>query len=131
MKPEELKYSESHEWVHVARDEGGKIATIGITKFAVEQLSNLVYMELPQIGKQVRVQKEFGEVESVKAVSPLYSPVDGEVIAVNDAVPKNLEILDRDPYGEGWLIRVKISDDGGLSKLMDLAAYERQCSHEG
>ena len=131
MKPEELRYSETHEWVHVANERGAKIATIGISKFAVEQLSNLVYMELPKVGTQLQADQEFGEVESVKAVSPLYSPVAGEVIAVNDSVPRNLEVLDTDPYGAGWLIKLKLSDDAGLNKLMDLAAYERQCSHDG
>lgn len=131
MKPEELRYAETHEWVHVDEEGGQRVATVGITKFAVEQLSNLVYMELPAVGKRLEKNKEFGEVESVKAVSPLYSPINGEVVAVNDQVPKSLEILDTDPYGAGWLIKVKLSDDAGLADLMDLAAYERQCAHEG
>ncbi len=131
MKPEDLLYSETHEWVSMGTEAGAKIATIGITKFAVEQLSNIVYMELPGIGKTVKAQSEFGEVESVKAVSPLYSPVEGEIVAVNKEVPKNLEILNSDPYVAGWLIKVKISNDGGLSNLMDFKAYEKQCAQEG
>lgn len=129
MKPEDLRYSETHEWVHAAEENGKTVATIGITKFAVEQLSNLVYMELPKVGRQLTLEKEFGEVESVKAVSPLYSPVTGEVVAVNESVPKNLEILDSDPYGAGWLIKVRLDNPSELSRLIDLATYQRQCEH--
>ena len=83
VKPEELLYSETHEWTHVAHEGGQKIATVGISKFAVEQLTDLVYMQLPEVGKHLKAGSEFGEVESVKAVSSLYSPVEGDVVAVN------------------------------------------------
>src|SRR3954466_13815622 len=83
MKSEELLYAETHEWVHVAAEGGRKVGTVGVTAFAVEQLTDLVFMELPKVGATVAAGKEFGEVESVKAVSPLYSPVSGEVVAVN------------------------------------------------
>ncbi len=131
MNPAELLYAESHEWVHVAEEDGQKVATIGISDFAIEQLNDLVYMDLPEVGKQVEAGSEFGEVESVKAVSPLYSPVDGEVIAVNDALTDNLETLNEDPYGEGWVIKVKVTDEGHLAKLMDQATYQKQCAEEG
>jgi glycine cleavage system H protein len=131
MNPAELLYAESHEWVHVAEEDGQKMATIGISDFAIEQLNDLVYMDLPEVGKQVEAGSEFGEVESVKAVSPLYSPVDGEVIAVNDSLPDNLETLNEDPYGAGWVIKVKVTDDGNLAKLMDQATYQKQCAEEG
>ena len=131
MKPEELRYAETHEWVAV-RDEGGrKIGIVGITAFAIEQLTDLVHMVLPKVGKTVKQGTEFGEVESVKAVSSLYSPVDGEVIAVNNDLPSRLETLGSDPYGEGWMIKVALAGDGGVGKLMDLAAYQKQCAAEG
>ncbi len=131
MNPENLLYAETHEWASVAVENGVKVATIGISKFAIEQLTDLVFMELPKVGRQVAAGGEFGEVESVKAVSPLYSPVDGEVIAVNDSLPDKLDTLGDDPYNEGWLIKVKISDESGLAKLMDYAAYQKQCAEEG
>ena len=87
-------------------------------------------MVLPKVGGTVKQGEEFGEVESVKAVSSLYSPVDGEIIAVNSDLPNKLETLGSDPYGAGWLMKVAITNDAGLSKLMDKAAYERQCAAE-
>lgn len=136
MKPEDLKYSESHEWVAVA-DEGaagagsGRIATIGITAFAVEQLTDLVFMQLPPVGRQVEAGTEFGEVESVKAVSSLYCPVSGEVVAVNSQLPSNLEVLKTDPYEAGWMIKVRMRDETELAKLLDFAAYSQQIAEHG
>lgn len=129
--PEELLYAETHEWVRMAEDDGQKVATVGISAFAVEQLTDLVFMELPAVGTRVDAQDEFGEVESVKAVSPLYSPVAGEIIAVNDSLPDNLELLGQDPFGAGWLIKVKVSDESGLANLLDYAAYQKQCAEAG
>jgi glycine cleavage system H protein len=131
VKPEELLFSKTHEWAGVASEGGTKMATVGISKFAVEQLTDLVFMELPDVGVQVSAGKEFGIVESVKAVSPLYSPVDGEVIAVNSALPDKLETLGSDPYGAGWIMKVKLSDEASLDKLLDYAAYQKQCAEEG
>jgi glycine cleavage system H protein len=134
VKPEELLYSESHEWVQVAPSDstgGGKIATIGISAFAVEQLTDLVFMQLPGVGKVVAAGTEFGEVESVKAVSSLYSPVSGEVVAVNSQLPTNLDILKTDPYGQGWMVKVRMSHEGELAKLLDHAAYQKQCADHG
>ncbi len=128
MNPQELLYSDTHEWAHVAPVGSEKIATIGISAFAVEQLTDIVFMELPAKGKQVSAGQEFGEVESVKAVSPLYSPVDGEIVEVNSTLPSNLERLSADPYGEGWIIKVKISDESALSRLMSYADYQKQCA---
>ena len=108
MNPEQLLYSESHEWTSVAEVDGAKVATIGISAFAVSELSDLVFMELPEVGKQVAAGEEFGEVESVKAVSPLYSPVDGEIIEVNTDLPNQLETLNEDPYEKGWIIKVSL-----------------------
>lgn len=130
MKPEELLYSETHEWVHVADKGGERIATIGISAFAVEQLTDLVYMELPDVGRTLSAGEEFGVVESVKAVSPLYSPVAGEVVEVNTALPDKLETLSTDPYNAGWILKVRISDETALKKLLDYAAYQKQCAAE-
>jgi len=131
VKPEELLFSETHEWVRV-QDEGGvKVATIGISAFAVEQLTDLVFMELPPVGKFVAAGQELGEVESVKAVSPLYSPVDGEIIDVNRDLPDRLETLNQDPYNAGWIVKVRLTDETALSKLMDYAAYQKQCAEAG
>lgn len=131
MKPEQLRYAETHEWVAVSDEGGRKVGTVGITAFAIEQLTDLVHMVLPKVGKTVEQGKEFGEVESVKAVSSLYSPVNGEVIAVNSDLPNRLETLGSDPYGEGWMIKVALAGDGGVTKLMDHAAYQKQCAAEG
>jgi glycine cleavage system H protein len=130
MKPEELLYAETHEWVGVGQEGGRKVGTIGITAFAIEQLTDLVHMVLPKVGTKVTAGKEFGEVESVKAVSSLYSPVSGEIVAVNDQLPHHLEKLGEDPYNNGWMIKVALADEGDLSKLMDHAAYQKQCASE-
>ena len=127
VDPSKLLFAETHEWVAVESVGGNRVATIGISPFAVEQLTDLVYIELPKVGAKATAGKEFGEVESVKAVSALYSPVDGEIVAVNDALADSLEVLGTDAYGQGWMIKVKLSDEAALSKLMDLAAYEKQC----
>lgn len=130
MKPEELLYAETHEWVAVSTEGGRKIGTIGITAFAIEQLTDLVHMVLPKVGSKAIAGKEFGEVESVKAVSSLYSPVSGEIVAVNDQLPGRLEKLGDDPYTAGWMMKVAIADESDLGKLMDHAAYQKQCASE-
>ena len=120
-------YCPTHEWVRTTEENGETVATVGISAFAVEQLTDLVYMELPSVGNQVAAGQEFGEVESVKAVSPLYSPVSGEVIAVNDELADQLETLNDDPYTAGWIMKVKLS--GALpDNLLDFAAYQKQCA---
>ncbi len=131
MNPDELLYAKTHEWAKVDDENGAKVATVGISAFAVEQLTDLVYMELPSVGKQVEAGREFGEVESVKAVSPLYSPVTGEIIAVNSGLPDSLETLNADPYNAGWILKVKLTDETSLSNLLDHAAYQKQCAEEG
>ncbi len=128
MNQEELLYAPTHEWVHVSDDD---VATIGITDFAVEQLTDLVYMELPEPGTLLTAGDEFGEVESVKAVSPMYSPVDGEVIEVNSGLPDNLEVLGDDAFGKGWIAKVRLTSREPLAKLLDYAAYKKQCAEAG
>ncbi|HYO24537.1 MAG TPA: glycine cleavage system protein GcvH [Lacipirellulaceae bacterium] len=127
MKPENLKYAKTHEWVAV---EGG-VATVGISAFAVEALTDLVFIELPKVGAKVTAEQPFCEVESVKAVSDVYAPVTGEVIEVNSTLPGALETLSSDPFGAGWIAKIKISDEANLAKLLDFAAYEKQCAEEG
>jgi glycine cleavage system H protein len=131
MNPQDLLYAETHEWVRVSHEGGRKVATVGITSFALEQLTDLVHMVLPKVGAQVKAGQPFGEVESVKAVSDLYSPVDGEVIAVHGELVNQLESLPSDPYNKGWMIKVAIQDESSLKRLMDAESYEKQCASEG
>ncbi|HEX8204278.1 MAG TPA: glycine cleavage system protein GcvH [Isosphaeraceae bacterium] len=124
MDPQSLKFTSTHEWVAIAGDE----ATIGITRFAVEQLTDLLLIDLGRagVGTRLTAGQEFGEIESVKSVSDLYCPVAGEVIAVNPAVADDVQVLARDPYGEGWLIKVRLSDPTApISGLMDHQTYQR------
>lgn len=130
MNPEELMYSKTHEWVHLSSEDGNRVATVGISAFAVEQLTDLVYIELPEVGRQVTAGEPFGEIESVKAVSDLYSPVTGEIVEVNSQITDKLEAFSEDPYGQGWILKVKLADDSGLDQLLDHAAYQKQCSEE-
>lgn len=130
MKPEELLFAKTHEWAHVESSGGGKVATVGISAFAVEALTDLVYMQLPSVGRKVKAGESFGEIESVKAVSDLYSPVDGEVVEVNSALPNKLETLNADPYGAGWIAKIRLTDEAALKNLMDYAAYQKMCAEE-
>lgn len=131
MNKEQLLYAETHEWADVTEADGGRIATVGISDFAVEQLTDLVFMDLPAVGQQVTAGEPFGEIESVKAVSDLYSPVDGKIVEVNTALPDALETLNDDPYEKGWIVKIQLSDESGLAKLMDFAAYQKQCAEAG
>ena len=131
MKPQELLYAKSHEWVHVDRAGGSPVATIGISHFAVEALTDLVYLELPEVGRQVKAGQSIGEIESVKAVSDIYSPVSGEIVEVNGALPDGLGKLNDDPYGDGWIAKIKLADEADLKNLLSHAAYEKQCADEG
>ena len=126
--PENLRYLDSHEWAHVSADEPG-IATVGISSFAVEQLTDLVFMALPKVGQEVTAGHEFGEVESVKAVSPMYSPVSGTVVGVHEELVNRLDSLNQDPYENGWIMKVKMSDPSELTKLLDWPTYKHQCEN--
>ncbi len=129
MEPEKLLYATTHEWVSV--DDETDVATVGISAFAVEQLTDLVYIELPEVGKVVTAGDSFGEIESVKAVSDLYCPVSGEILEVNKDLADSLETFSADPYGKGWIAKIKISDKSTLNALMDHPAYAKQCAEEG
>lgn len=118
--PEDLHYSKDHEWVRV----DGDIATIGITDYAQNSLGDVVYVELPKVGDELAAQEAFGSVESVKAVSELFTPVSGKVQEVNDALQDEPEKVNSDPYGEAWMIRVKMSSPGEVDSLLTVAEYE-------
>jgi glycine cleavage system H protein len=130
VKPEELIYAKTHEWVHVEDADGTKTATIGISAFAVEALTDLVFLDLPEVGRQISAGEILGEIESVKAVSDLYSPVSGEVIEVNSALPDSLETLSEDPYGPGWIAKIRLATDEGLDDLMSYSEYQDLCVEE-
>lgn len=126
MDPATLKYTKTHEWVAVE----GDVATIGISDFAVHLLSDLVYADLPPVGKKVTQGQSFGEVESVKAVSDVYAPVSGEVVARNDKLPDNLDLLTTSPFDAGWMIKVRLSNPGELSSLLTQTSYKAHCDAE-
>ncbi|HTT77310.1 MAG TPA: glycine cleavage system protein GcvH [Candidatus Binataceae bacterium] len=124
--PPGLKYSREHEWV--AAEEA--IATVGITDHAQEQLGEIVYIELPAVGEKVSKDDPFGVIESVKAVSDIYAPVSGTVVEVNEDLPESPEMVNEDPYGDGWLIKIRISDTADFDDLMDSAEYEEMVARE-
>jgi glycine cleavage system H protein len=143
MTLEQLLYAKTHEWVDVQTDpSGAKIATVGISAFALEALTDLVYIELPEVGRQVKAGESFGVIESVKAVSDLVCPVDGEIVEVNTRLlrgrgikpgkyePPDFDFLAKDPYESGWFVKIRISDETGLSALLDYGAYQKQCEEE-
>ncbi|WP_020673607.1 glycine cleavage system protein GcvH [Amycolatopsis nigrescens] len=123
--PEELRYTEEHEWV--ATREGGSVR-VGITEYAQDQLGDVVFVDLPEVGRQVTAGDSFGEVESTKSVSELFAPLAGEVVAVNDAVADSPELINSDPYGEGWLIEIKLDDGASVDSLLDAEAYQKLTS---
>jgi glycine cleavage system H protein len=120
MYPQEFLYTKEHEWIRVDEE----IGTIGITDYAQKELGDIVYVELPKPGEHVAANESFGTVESVKAVSEIYSPVSGEVTAVNAKLEQNPEMLNTDPHGEAWLIRVRLSNRSEIEKLMSADEYE-------
>ena len=130
MDPKQLRFTKTHEWVALGEEGGQPVATVGITAFAVEALTDLVFIELPEMGRQVKAGEPFCEVESVKAVSDVYAPVSGQVVAVNDSLPDHLDILSDDPYGAGWIAKIRITDETGLDQLLDYSAYQAQCAQE-
>ncbi len=122
MYPAELRYSREHEW---ARAEAGGTAVVGITHYAQEQLGDIVYVDLPAVGTKVEQFAKFGEIESVKAVNDLFSPLSGEVVAVNTQLKEKPELVNGEPYGEGWMLRVRMRDARDLGNLMTAQTYEQ------
>lgn len=119
--PQHLRYTDDHEWLRVEGDEG----TVGITAYAADQLGDVVFVELPAVGKKLERAQSFGVIESVKTASDLYSPLAGEVVAVNDALGEHPELVNSDPYGEGWMIRLRLAEPAAADALHDAAAYGR------
>ncbi len=117
--PSELRYTEDHEWL---RPEG-KSGRVGITDFAQDQLGDVVFVELPEVGRAVKQGEAFGVVESVKSVSDVFAPITGKVVAVNQALVDTPELVNQDPYGQGWIVEIEIADDGEVQALLDAQAY--------
>lgn len=124
--PEDVRYTAEHEW---ARLEDG-VVTVGITGYATEQLGDVVFVELPQVGRRLQAKGAFGVVEAVKTVSDLYAPLAGEVVAVNTSLADNSALVNQSPYGEGWMIRIRPDDPGQLQQLMDHQAYARHVEEQ-
>ena len=120
MIPEDLQYTADHEWVR--RD--GDVVTVGITDYAQDQLGDIVYLSLPAVGEAIESGAVVGELESTKSVSDLFAPVTGEVVSVNDALESTPETVNSDPYGQGWLMTVRVADPGALEGLMDASTYK-------
>jgi glycine cleavage system H protein len=126
MTPEDSKYAKSHEYVHV---EAG-VGTIGITDYAQKELGDVVFVELPQVGTVLEAGDELGSIESVKAVSELFAPVSGEVVEINETLAEKPELINTDPYGDGWMIRVRLSDPTEMDELMNAEEYEEYVETE-
>ena len=122
MIPDDLKYSKEHEWVKVE----GETAIIGITDYAQGELGDIVFVELPAVGTKVEYMKPFGTIEAVKAISDLYSPLSGDVVEVNKELESDASVINSDPYGDGWIIKVKMSDSGELNNLLSAADYKSE-----
>jgi len=118
--PADLRYSKEHEWIRVE----GSIGVVGITWFAQDQLGDVVFVEMPEVGRELKQGEQFGVVESVKTVSDLYSPASGKVIEVNTKLESAPELINQDPYGEGWILKIEVADPSELENLLDAAAYE-------
>ena len=124
--PDDLKYTREHEWIAVR----GSVGTVGITHYAQSELGDIVYVELPAVGSQVVAGEEFGTVESVKAVSEIFAPASGEILEVNGQVGANPESINKDPYGEGWLVKIKLAEAGDADALMTAQQYRKYIEEE-
>ena len=127
MYPQDLRYMSSHEWARLE----GDVCTIGISQFAVEQLTDIVYVELPHVGDHIFAGQGFGEIESVKSVNDLYTPVAGEIVARNDALEKDPTLVSADPYGKGWMVKIKMTAKADYDKLLTPEQYETQIASQG
>ena len=127
MYPEDLKYTAEHEWVRTPGESAGSVR-VGITDYAQDALGDIVYVQLPEVGETVSAGAAVGELESTKSVSDVYSPVSGEVVARNDALDATPELVNTDPYGEGWLFEVAVNEGAEASELLDVSAYQQLVS---
>jgi len=123
MKPDNLRFAKTHEWVAV----DGDIATIGVSEFAVKLLTDIVYLSLPAVGKRFSPGESMGEIESVKAVSEIYAPVQGEVIAINEQLPDSLTLLNDSPYDKAWILKLRMTDSSQVDGLLRYAEYQKHC----
>jgi glycine cleavage system H protein len=123
--PANLKYTKDHEWIKV----DGNEATIGITDFAQSQLGDIVFIEIETVGENLNKEEVFGTIEAVKSVSDMFMPVSGEVLELNQKVIDSPDVVNKDPYGDGWMIKIKITNPSELNSLMDAATYEPHCNH--
>jgi len=119
--PEDLKYTDEHEWLRIE----GDTAVVGITDYAQHELGDIVYVELPAVGKKAEVKKAFGVVEAVKTVSDIFAPVSGEIVAVNEALATDASIVNKEPYGRGWMIKIKMSNPADANSLLGPAEYRK------
>ena len=126
MAPEDNRYAKSHEYIHVEGDTG----IVGITEYAQKELGDVVYVDLPRVGTQLELGDEFGSIESVKAVSELFSPVSGEIVEVNDALADKPDLVNTDPYGDGWMIRIKLRDATEVDEMMTPEDYDDYVKRE-
>jgi glycine cleavage system H protein len=118
--PAELMYTKDHEWARIE----GDVATIGITDYAQSELGDIVFVELPEVGRKTKQAESFGTIEAVKAVSDLFAPLSGEIIEINNTLTDQPEVINKDPYGEGWLVKIKFTDQSEISNLLDKSKYE-------
>ena len=128
MLPEDLRYAKTHEWARL--DAGANVVTVGITDFAIEQLGDIVYLELPKAGVEATRETPLGAIESVKVAVDLYAPVTGEVVEVNAPLADNFETLSRDPYGQGWMVKIEVADAGALAGLLSPDEYRKHLESE-
>jgi glycine cleavage system H protein len=126
MEPQKLRYAKTHEWASL----DGDVCTVGLTQYAVEQLTDIIYIELPDLGDPAVAGDSFGEIESVKSVNDLYSPVTGDIIEVNDKLTNDPSIVSKDPYGKGWLIKIKLGKGAKLDHLLSYDDYQKQIASE-
>jgi glycine cleavage system H protein len=131
LYPDDLYYTKDHEWARVEDHDGQKLATIGVTRFAVDQLGDVTQVDLPKEGETVKQTEVFGSVESVKAVSDLFAPLSGKVVKVNSPLADSPEYVNEDPYDEGWMIQLSLSDVSELQGLLDAAAYQAFLRDQG
>ena len=126
MVPTDRRYLESHEWAKL----DGEVVTVGISAFAVEHLSDLTFIDLPEVGTRLEQGDRFGEIESVKAVSELFSPIAGEVVEVNDVLADDVDKVSADPFGDGWMMKVKVKSGNVVEHLLQPEVYQKQCDEE-
>jgi glycine cleavage system H protein len=126
MDPQQLRYAKTHEWAHLE----GNTCTVGLTQYAVDQLTDIIYIDMPDIDDPVTAGDSFGEIESVKSVNDLYAPVSGDVVAINEKLEADPSLISQDPYGKGWIIKIKVEKGASLDHLLTLEQYQKQVASE-